>query len=245
MIRLAAALAVVSLAACAAGEERSLAPDLAYPRYDASVDGAILDRGPAPDIVFPDGSTPTPDSAPPSPDGPTCQIGTPDNCKSCGHICPGSDSPTTARVCLSGGICNIECKGEHYDVNGDHLDGCELEDDLPIHDVESAAKSLGNVSDCNNKKSTTARMPSDQRRHQKAPVERELGRADWFSMHISDNSGSADEHLPPGAGSIDFQWLVRELKAAGFDASVTFEIFTGRPGDLESSRERFMRLWRG
>jgi len=62
-------------------------------------------------------------------------------------------------------------------------------------------------------------------------------------VHISDNNGSADEHLPPGGGSIDFQWLVSVLKAAGFNATVTFEIFTGKPGDLESSREKFIQWW--
>lgn len=62
-------------------------------------------------------------------------------------------------------------------------------------------------------------------------------------LHISDNAGVADEHLPPGAGSINFQWLVKRLKTAGFDATVTFEIFTGNPGDLKSSREMFIRWW--
>jgi len=62
-------------------------------------------------------------------------------------------------------------------------------------------------------------------------------------VHISDNSGMADEHLPPGGGGIDFSWLVDRLKASGFDATVTFEIFTGNPGDLTSSRDRFIQWW--
>lgn len=62
-------------------------------------------------------------------------------------------------------------------------------------------------------------------------------------VHISDNSGRADEHLPPGMGSIDFQWLVKSLKSIGFDATVTFEVFTGNPTDLESSLSRFRRWW--
>ena len=72
-------------------------------------------------------------------------------------------------------------------------------------------------------------------------VERFAPRIDH--LHISDNAGVADEHLPPGNGSINFQWLVKNLKAAGFDATVTFEIFTGNPGDLKSSREMFIRWW--
>jgi len=62
-------------------------------------------------------------------------------------------------------------------------------------------------------------------------------------LHISDNNGTADEHLPPGNGSIDFQCLVRDLKAAGFSTTVTFEIFTANPGDLKSSRESFIQWW--
>lgn len=62
-------------------------------------------------------------------------------------------------------------------------------------------------------------------------------------VHISDNSGYADEHLPPGMGSIDFQWLVQSLKSTGFDATVTFEVFTGNPADLENSRTKFRQWW--
>jgi sugar phosphate isomerase/epimerase len=62
-------------------------------------------------------------------------------------------------------------------------------------------------------------------------------------VHISDNSGTADEHLPPGRGTIDFQWLVRQLKATGFNGTVTFEIFTDNHGDLKLSRDRFKKWW--
>jgi len=62
-------------------------------------------------------------------------------------------------------------------------------------------------------------------------------------VHISDNSGSADEHLPPGSGTIDFQWLVGKLKRIGFQETVTFEIFTGGDRALKSSRENFIKWW--
>jgi len=62
-------------------------------------------------------------------------------------------------------------------------------------------------------------------------------------IHISDNNGQADEHLPPGMGSIDFRWLVVNLKKIGFQGSVTFEIFTDRNMDLKSSREQFEKWW--
>lgn len=62
-------------------------------------------------------------------------------------------------------------------------------------------------------------------------------------LHISDNNGRADEHLPPGKGSVDFQWLVRNLKKIGFQGTVTFEIFTNHDSDLKSSRDRFKAWW--
>jgi len=130
--------------------------------------------------------TPTPDSSPDL--GPACEVGTLDNCAHCGDRCPGADTPTTARICRTGGICDIECKDEYYDVNGDAQDGCELADDLPIHDGPNATKNLGSVEDCDNAQTAAARIPSDDRNHQKAPTERKLGRADWFSLHIADKS---------------------------------------------------------
>jgi sugar phosphate isomerase/epimerase len=62
-------------------------------------------------------------------------------------------------------------------------------------------------------------------------------------VHISDNNGRADEHLPPGRGSIDFRWLVLNLKKIGFQGSVTFEIFTDSNMDLKSSRDQFEKWW--
>jgi len=58
-------------------------------------------------------------------------------------------------------------------------------------------------------------------------------------LNLSDNSGRSGEHLPPGSGTIIFQWLVRELKATGFNKTVAFEIFTENTGDLKSSCYRF------
>jgi sugar phosphate isomerase/epimerase len=62
-------------------------------------------------------------------------------------------------------------------------------------------------------------------------------------VHISDNNGRADEHLPPGRGSIDFRWLIPNLKKIGFQGTVTFEIFTDSDADLKSSRDQFEKWW--
>ena len=141
-------------------------------------------------------------------DGASCTPGTADNCASCGDVCPpGKDSPATARVCLSG-KCDIQCKAESYDVNGDVADGCEATDDLPIHDTTADAKSLGQVSDCeDNPVTATAVMPSDDRLHLVAPTARPGGRPDWYKLHIDDKAFCLVEaevkvslkSLPPGA----------------------------------------------
>lgn len=183
------AFALIAIAGCASGNNNPTVHDgLVVPR-DAGVE-RNADRGPA--DFFPLDHAPLPQDLGvdlQKPDqGPPCQLGTPSDCKNCGDVCPGSDSLSTVRVCRSGGVCDIECLEEFYDVNGDVLDGCEIEDDKPVHDVESAAKNMGSVEDCDNKQSTTAIMPSDARRHQKAPTDRPQGRGDWFKLHIADKS---------------------------------------------------------
>jgi sugar phosphate isomerase/epimerase len=61
-------------------------------------------------------------------------------------------------------------------------------------------------------------------------------------VHLSDNPGDGDRHLPLGAGTIDFKAVARDLKAIGYDDTVTLEIFTGDRRDLTASRRRFAKL---
>ena len=119
----------------------------------------------------------------------SCTVGTPDNCGFCGDICPpGQDSPSTTRLCVAS-KCLIECMEESYDVNGSAADGCEAKDDEPIHDSKAAAKDLGTASDCGTTQTFTGVLPSDGRKHQKAPTDRPNGRADWFKLFIDDDPG--------------------------------------------------------
>lgn len=118
---------------------------------------------------------------------PSCTLGTPDNCKSCGDTCPATAAQTAQRVCVAKS-CDIQCKGEQYDVNAKVADGCEVADDTPIHDQQALAASLGKVDDCGSTKRKTARLPSDARKHVKAPVDRPQGRADWFALTIADKA---------------------------------------------------------
>jgi len=63
-------------------------------------------------------------------------------------------------------------------------------------------------------------------------------------LHVSDNRGRRDEHLPVGSGNIPFPRVLKALKATGFDHTVTLEVFSEDRNDLRLSREAFGRIWR-
>lgn len=56
-------------------------------------------------------------------------------------------------------------------------------------------------------------------------------------LHLSDNRGIYDEHLPLGHGSIDFNLLAESLNGLGYDGTVTLEIFDENRKLLAESRE--------
>ena len=63
-------------------------------------------------------------------------------------------------------------------------------------------------------------------------------------VHVSDNrGGAADLHLPLGAGSIDWKAHIRLLQAAGWDGTVTLEVFARDRDFLRASRTAWVRLW--
>jgi sugar phosphate isomerase/epimerase len=61
-------------------------------------------------------------------------------------------------------------------------------------------------------------------------------------IHLHDNHGKRDEHLPLGDGRIPFRKVVKLLKEYNYDKTVTFEVFTSR-SDAAHSRDIFRRLW--
>ena len=63
-------------------------------------------------------------------------------------------------------------------------------------------------------------------------------------LHVSDNFGERDDHLPLGAGKIDFLKIVTALKQTGYDDTVTLEIFSDDRRELQKSRDRLDRLYR-
>src|SRR3989344_2532257 len=44
-------------------------------------------------------------------------------------------------------------------------------------------------------------------------------------VHFSDNKGNNDDHLPIGAGIIDWETSIMQLKKIGYDKTVTIEVF--------------------
>jgi sugar phosphate isomerase/epimerase len=62
-------------------------------------------------------------------------------------------------------------------------------------------------------------------------------------IHLSDNSGKSDEHLPLGSGTVDFKGLARRMAAIGYDGTVTFEVFDADRRRMVESRRRFQRMF--
>lgn len=58
-------------------------------------------------------------------------------------------------------------------------------------------------------------------------------------LHVSDNFGKEDNHLPVGTGTIDFVRIIKALKSNGYDGTVTFEVFSRDKDYLRISREKF------
>ncbi|MEN6521020.1 MAG: sugar phosphate isomerase/epimerase family protein [Armatimonadota bacterium] len=63
-------------------------------------------------------------------------------------------------------------------------------------------------------------------------------------VHVSDNRGGRDDlHLPLGVGNINWAWVVKILKNAGYDDRITIEVFGDDPDYLTISREKLRTLW--
>jgi sugar phosphate isomerase/epimerase len=65
-------------------------------------------------------------------------------------------------------------------------------------------------------------------------------------VHLHDNKGgSADLHLPLGAGTVNVARHVRTLKASGYDGKITLEVFCEDQRYLAYSRDLLRRMWDG
>ncbi|MEJ2154317.1 MAG: sugar phosphate isomerase/epimerase [Desulfobacteraceae bacterium] len=61
-------------------------------------------------------------------------------------------------------------------------------------------------------------------------------------LHVSDNNGQWDEHLPVGHGNIGFKPMVRTLKQTGYDDTMTLEIFSPDRTNLVASRRKLEKI---
>jgi sugar phosphate isomerase/epimerase len=62
-------------------------------------------------------------------------------------------------------------------------------------------------------------------------------------LHFSDSFGREDNHLPIGAGIINFPRIIRELKKTSYDDTLTLEVFSRDRDYLKLSLEKIKRLW--
>ncbi len=64
-------------------------------------------------------------------------------------------------------------------------------------------------------------------------------------VHVHDNLGLEDLHLPLGAGSIDWPDVARALRRSGYDGTVTIEIFSREPAHVDTSVQLWREWWEG
>lgn len=63
-------------------------------------------------------------------------------------------------------------------------------------------------------------------------------------VHLHDNrGGNADLHLALGMGKVDVARHVRELRASGYDDTITLEVFAADRHFVAYSRDRLRALW--
>ena len=67
-------------------------------------------------------------------------------------------------------------------------------------------------------------------------------------VHLSDNDGTADQHLPLGSSprsTTDWPQHIRTLKATGYDGTITLEVFSPQKEYLLLSRDLLRSWWDG
>jgi len=62
-------------------------------------------------------------------------------------------------------------------------------------------------------------------------------------VHMSDNFGQDDLHLPIGAGNIEWRDSIDALKRLPYDYTITLEIFSKERDYLIASRDKIRQLW--
>lgn len=62
-------------------------------------------------------------------------------------------------------------------------------------------------------------------------------------IHANDNFGKEDNHLPIGAGVIEFEKIFKELKKIQYDETITLEVFSRDRDYLRISKEKIKMMW--
>lgn len=62
-------------------------------------------------------------------------------------------------------------------------------------------------------------------------------------IHANDNFGKEDNHLPIGAGIIDFERIIKALKGISYNDTLTLEVFSKDRDYLRISREKIKKMW--
>jgi sugar phosphate isomerase/epimerase len=64
-----------------------------------------------------------------------------------------------------------------------------------------------------------------------------------FHLHVHDNNGDWDHHLPPGTGRINWREVIRALRDVGYDRTMTIEVFSPDSEYVVLSLKRMRELW--
>ncbi len=62
-------------------------------------------------------------------------------------------------------------------------------------------------------------------------------------VHLSDNRGRHDDHIPLGVGTIDWPQVIAMLKQSGYDATITLEVFSNDRDYLLLSVNKVRQWW--
>ena len=66
----------------------------------------------------------------------------------------------------------------------------------------------------------------------------------WIAhMHMHDNHGFRDEHLPLGVGTIELPKIIAGLKGIGYDKTITLEVHADDREYLQISQRKLKEMW--
>jgi sugar phosphate isomerase/epimerase len=66
-----------------------------------------------------------------------------------------------------------------------------------------------------------------------------------WHVHMHDNHGQGDEHLPLGSSKLEYEKVVSALKRIGYDKTITLEVFCKDVDYAQYSMNKLKKLWLG